>query len=386
MDLKQWLVRAVLQPLFGLLFSRAVLEVAHAYDWYPEKQLAELLLGTPSLLQISWVRYGLLALVTLVLWAIADYFVYRRSGAKAASSKLAIEKDAPTSLEVAVRIDNDCYFHEGYEVACSIVITNTGVIDRDGCLVQIDDYIGHKPLEMRIPFVLRTDGQLDGKREGRFQLSAGQPKRIPIIFRRSNRANDWFFFSEKGKRLGAFANPTILLVGVYGIGAPVRVRLFIDVDAGWAVHARIESSQSKGPSDSKRVGLLEVFNTAEKNHHWDFTGQNSLDILDFTYGLRQAGRDGSISFFGKENRNSFESLTRNEVLVPIAESHWGDYELDFFKARDANDNFFVWSLNKRGNNIRQGGYADIQASKSEIMTWLESEAESFKGHTKRWSG
>jgi hypothetical protein len=72
------LLRIVLLPLAGLVFSRALLVVADAYGWHPELQLAKLLLASPDLLQIEWIRSAIVALFALLLWGICDYVFYRR--------------------------------------------------------------------------------------------------------------------------------------------------------------------------------------------------------------------------------------------------------------------------------------------------------------------
>jgi hypothetical protein len=59
--------------------SQTALAIAHANDWYPEQQLARLVMASPTILQVEWVRWALLAVLTLLLWGVADYFFYRRS-------------------------------------------------------------------------------------------------------------------------------------------------------------------------------------------------------------------------------------------------------------------------------------------------------------------
>ena len=68
----------VLAALFVLVCSQAALAVAHAFGWYPDQQLAALLLASPTALQIEWVQWSLLAVLTVGLWLTIDYFVYQR--------------------------------------------------------------------------------------------------------------------------------------------------------------------------------------------------------------------------------------------------------------------------------------------------------------------
>jgi hypothetical protein len=57
--------------------------VAHALGWYPELQLANLILAAPSALQIETVTWGMLAYVTLNALVVIDYIVHRRNYRKA---------------------------------------------------------------------------------------------------------------------------------------------------------------------------------------------------------------------------------------------------------------------------------------------------------------
>jgi hypothetical protein len=138
-------------------------------------------------------------------------------------------------------------------------------------------------------------------------------------------------------------------------------------------------------SERSNLPLLDLFKLAEKNYAWDFTSSHSLHELDFLYGLRQDGSFGTLTFLGKTNRNSFESLTRNELLVQIHAEHWRDYEIDHRKAVQEQDNFYMWTLNKRAGaeNMRAGGYADLHIDREQAIRWLQNSADSYKGRTKR---
>ena len=139
-----------------------------------------------------------------------------------------------------------------------------------------------------------------------------------------------------------------------------------------------------GVQASERISVLELFSLAEHQFAWDLNGEHSLDILDLIYGLRQAGSDGLIQFWGKINRNRSDILTRNELLVAIPRDHWADYELDIWKARAERDNLYLWTINKRAvQNVIDGGYADVHADRAATIKWLQTMANEYKGHTKR---
>lgn len=80
-------IRIVVVPLAGLICSRALLAVAHAFGWYPEQQLARLIMSSPTVLQVEWVQWVLIATATVLFWAVADYFVYQRKHAWLARSE-----------------------------------------------------------------------------------------------------------------------------------------------------------------------------------------------------------------------------------------------------------------------------------------------------------
>jgi hypothetical protein len=69
----------VLLAICVFICSRAVLAVAHALGWFPEQQLANLLLAAPTALQIEVVMWGIVAFVMVGSLLLVDYFVHRRN-------------------------------------------------------------------------------------------------------------------------------------------------------------------------------------------------------------------------------------------------------------------------------------------------------------------
>jgi hypothetical protein len=68
---------------------------------------------------------------------------------------------------------------------------------------------------------------------GRFLLSAGQEVIIPLAFRRPQRANEWFLVDDAGAKHFFSADPTKMIVRIYGGPAPGNALVFIIADAGW---------------------------------------------------------------------------------------------------------------------------------------------------------
>jgi len=77
--------RFILRVILGfvlLICTHAAFLVAHAAGWFPDQQLAGLLIASPNILQIEAVRWTLTAIFALLIWSAADYFLYRRHGRK----------------------------------------------------------------------------------------------------------------------------------------------------------------------------------------------------------------------------------------------------------------------------------------------------------------
>lgn len=62
-------LRYFIGPSVGLVVSRAGLEVCHYFGWYPENELARLMLGAPTLMQLDVVFWLTLAVGGIVVWA-----------------------------------------------------------------------------------------------------------------------------------------------------------------------------------------------------------------------------------------------------------------------------------------------------------------------------
>jgi hypothetical protein len=84
--------------------SRALLEVAHSLGWYPEQELAGLLLSSSHAWKVDWIRWTLIGAMTIALWAVADYWFYRRSSR---TEKQPFEPLGPDSQRQAPEPDID---------------------------------------------------------------------------------------------------------------------------------------------------------------------------------------------------------------------------------------------------------------------------------------
>jgi hypothetical protein len=73
-------ILGVLLGFASLVCSHAAFFVAHASGWFPDQQVARLLMASPGILQIETIRWVLTAVLAVMVWALVDYFLYRRHG------------------------------------------------------------------------------------------------------------------------------------------------------------------------------------------------------------------------------------------------------------------------------------------------------------------
>jgi hypothetical protein len=120
---------------------------------------------------------------------------------------------------------------------------------------------------------------------------------------------------------------------------------------------------------------------------WDTTGKTNVEILDLLDGLRQAGLDGDIKFFGKRNhRRGFETLTVREPLRPIDMHHWAEFEIYLPPLAYRRDNFDVRTQRLGVKDIYEGGFSDLHLDGQAAVSWLKIAAATWKGRRDRLKG
>lgn len=130
-----------------------------------------------------------------------------------------------------------------------------------------------------------------------------------------------------------------------------------------------------------RLSLIEFRNAAIASG-WQVQSTTSLDGADLLEGLRQAGLDGAIRFWGRQNRNEFESLNRREPLVEIPASHWRDWSIDWHSVIPATDNFQTRDENPLADRLPRrepGAHLDLHLDREAALDWLRSEALNYRG-------
>ena len=150
----------------------------------------------------------------------------------------------PPGANVAVFVTASTARIDDYEAVCSLIVKNVGTSDLNGCLVEMTELSGRRPADLQMPLTLRTDGQIRGHEHGHFQLLRGQERTIPLIFRLPRRANEWFFFDECARKYPLSANPTKMIVRIYGGASPGNALVFVDLDAGWKVFPSVKAVPS----------------------------------------------------------------------------------------------------------------------------------------------
>lgn len=138
-----------------------------------------------------------------------------------------------------IDIDQTVVPHGGTERFLALTLANLEQSElRDRVLVKLEQLDATYDT-FTLPLVLRTEAQMLEKRSGRFTLSSGETKRVPLLFRRPNRRNEWFMFDERGSHHFLGANEMTCVIAVYGGRQTARAQLHLTVGEDWAVSARL---------------------------------------------------------------------------------------------------------------------------------------------------
>lgn len=111
-----------------------------------------------------------------------------------------------------------------------------------------------------------------------------------------------------------------------------------------------------------------------------------MHVLDLAHGLRQAGLDGTIQFWGRHRRSS-STATKHEVLCIIDKEFWDKGEIYLFTCFTvkncnivgvANDNFKSY-VKSKVDDFRSNECCDIHLDKMQAISWLKNESKKYKG-------
>lgn len=191
--------------------------------------------------------------------------------------------------------------------------------------------------------------------------------------------------------------PTSIWVGLLaGIFAAFLISGFVLLWNTFTASYRLWNRQLKELENSKsktensgfdRIPLIALCKEAAQRG-WNFLDP-SLHILDLADGLRQAGIDGTIRFWGRKKQVT-DNLTRRQPLVELQKQYWdkcGIYPMSCLAYKEnsmestgiAKDNFQTQSSKKNNG----ADYADIHVDMTQAISWLERDAKQFIGRNKR---
>jgi hypothetical protein len=130
-----------------------------------------------------------------------------------------------------------------------------------------------------------------------------------------------------------------------------------------------------------RMPLLDFLALARDKYGWDISGKANSQILSLIRGMRQAGIDKDIRFWGRRNRygksSGFDGYS-DEPLIEIPEAHWRDYQLESGSVVNAAKNLTILTYNyKQSGNWASGSYFDIHLHGDDGMRWLNGPAKAF---------
>jgi len=146
-----------------------------------------------------------------------------------------------------------------------------------------------------------------------------------------------------------------------------------------------------------RISLLQLYRLAAKEYDWQFLASGSNHFSDFAEGLRQAGIDNSIRFWGRNERatsglvgdSNMRQYIESQPLSGINADYWNKYQLDAWRVFSLDkstlhitdlveDNFQARTISTDNQKYRVL-YYDLHVDRQQAEHWLASEAETYKG-------
>ncbi len=133
----------------------------------------------------------------------------------------------------------------------------------------------------------------------------------------------------------------------------------------------------------ERISLVDFAELAKRKYGWKL-GDDSLESLDLTYGIRQAAIIGIITLEGREGPHGIpQDLNAINPLVPVGVDTLAQAYIEvpgFFEA--GVENFYTKIRDPSGDPIEK--YRDIHISdKVEAIDWLRNEGPKLKGEQER---
>ncbi len=130
-------------------------------------------------------------------------------------------------------------------------------------------------------------------------------------------------------------------------------------------------------SSGIRMPLTELRDLAAYSG-WEALNSDSYNILEFTKGLRQAGLDGELRFWGRPHL--FRDINRHEPLHEISKGHWSKFQIDSTDLIQATGNIDARTYTP-GDSVK--GYIDLHVHRRPAHRWLRKKAKTYKGTYRR---
>lgn len=245
-----------------------------------------------------------------------------------------ITVDRTPAAEVAER---------GIERFLTVKVRNNSAQTLTDCLVQIEEISGYHPAgaSLSLPLVIRTEGQLRGARTGRFILSAGQTKNIPVLYRRRNRRNERFVFDEGGIAYGLTDNAFRIVVCIYGGNSSARTD--IEIEAFFVSHQTfVPDSTIRELCEYMRPDIR-----PDTPDIWDEVEHELLDKLS----------TGQLFMWGRPIRGS-----GHRPLELIPQDYWPNAHFTFMFLADGHD-----QDRHVDGPINREKYADLRVSRAQMV-------------------
>lgn len=229
------ILRGSFLVVVNLIFGRAILAAINSAGYHPEFWLEQVIVDiAPKFIsdETIWIIVGILALLFYVfelklrvLERIAEFFD---------------KKNIKPATSFSVKLDQQLTRMGGYEYVCAMIVKNLESNNlKNSCSVQIEQISGFDSDGMRLPFVLRTEGQIERNDNGRFNLSSKQMKKVPVLYRKQRRINEWFLLSENKTSYFIPVGNIKMVIGIYGGEVNCKALVTVRVEAGFNAQATI---------------------------------------------------------------------------------------------------------------------------------------------------
>ena len=171
------------------------------------------------------------ALAAVIIWSY-------QARAEEYNKRVALEESAQPKIEIIDISQHQIPSSSPMTRVYDLVIKNVGSQTLGDCLIKVIG-IDQKAIE---PKILRTSGQIQGAREGRFNLSPGETKHVPLCSRKVMYlppTKTPMTMDFEGATLGfELDSPIIFEVAVYSSAPTTYIKIEMSIDNGNALLVR----------------------------------------------------------------------------------------------------------------------------------------------------